>query len=107
MPRSARSTPSPLLVLVVAIVGISFAASLVRLSHAHPLAVAVWRLFLSLVVIGTILIVGRGREQWRRLARGNHRCHVLSCGAAAATDAGPVAVRGAHPRCVLRHARRD
>jgi drug/metabolite transporter (DMT)-like permease len=59
----------PPIVLAVAIFGISFAAPLVRLSHAHPLAIAVWRLFFSLVVIGAILSVNRGWEQWRRLDR--------------------------------------
>src|SRR3954468_15042526 len=61
--------PPPALVLTLAIFGISFAGPLVRLSHAHPLAIAVWRLFFSLVVIGAILRVNRGWKQWRRLDR--------------------------------------
>jgi hypothetical protein len=39
------------LVLVLALIGISFAGPLVRLSHAHPLAIAIWRLGFALVVI--------------------------------------------------------
>jgi drug/metabolite transporter (DMT)-like permease len=61
--------PPPLLVLTLALIGISFAAPLVRLSHAHPLAIAVWRLFFSLLVIAAILRLNRGWEQWRRLNR--------------------------------------
>lgn len=60
-----------LLVLLLAIAGISVAAPLVRLSHADPLVIAVWRLFFSLVFIGAIVVRTRGWRQWRRLdARG-------------------------------------
>ncbi len=56
--------PSPALVLVLSLLGISFAAPLVRLSAAHPVAIAVWRLAFSLVVIaGALGISG----QWRQL----------------------------------------
>lgn len=60
-----------LLVLLLAILGISVAAPLVRLSHADPLAIAAWRLFFSLLIIGAVLVPTRGWRQWRRLdARG-------------------------------------
>ncbi|HVE80277.1 MAG TPA: DMT family transporter [Gemmatimonadaceae bacterium] len=59
----------PGLVLAVALVGISFAAPLVRLSDAHPLAISIWRLAFSLVVIGVALIAGGGWRQWTRLDR--------------------------------------
>lgn len=58
-----------LLVLFVAIVGISVAGPLVRLSHADPLAIAAWRLFFSLLIVAAFLIPGRGWRQWRRLDR--------------------------------------
>lgn len=57
-------------VLVLAVVGISFAGPLVRLSNAHPVAIAVWRVLLSLVIIAVPLI-GRGTwRQWRTLDPG-------------------------------------
>lgn len=59
----------PVLVLVVALLGISFAGPLVRLSHADPLAVAAWRLGFSLVVIAIFLAVQGSWRQWARLDR--------------------------------------
>jgi len=58
-----------LLVLLAAIIGISMAAPLVRLSHATPLVIATWRLFVSVVVIAAILVPHRGWTQWKRLDR--------------------------------------
>lgn len=61
----------PSVVLFLALVGISFAGPLVRLSHAHPLAIAIWRLGIALVVILTALVATGSWRQWRRLdARG-------------------------------------
>jgi drug/metabolite transporter (DMT)-like permease len=66
------------LVLVLALVGISFAGPLTRLSHAHPLAIATWRLGFALLVI-SVLLVARGEwRQWRRLRA---REIALACGA--------------------------
>lgn len=56
-------------VLFLALVGISFAGPLVRLSHAHPLAIAIWRLGFALIVIAGALIVTGSWRQWRRLDR--------------------------------------
>ncbi len=57
------------LVLALALVGISFAGPLVRLSHAHPLSIAIWRIGFSLIIIvGALLATGSWR-QWRRLNR--------------------------------------
>jgi drug/metabolite transporter (DMT)-like permease len=56
--------PSPALVLGLSLVGISFAAPLVRLSAAHPVAIATWRLGFSLIVIAIALAVS---GQWRQL----------------------------------------
>jgi len=58
-----------LLVLLAAIVGISMAAPLVRLSHATPLVIATWRLFFSVVVVAAVLVPRRGWTQWARLDR--------------------------------------
>jgi len=57
------------LVLVLALLGISFAGPLVRLSHAHPLAIAIWRLGFSLVIIAVALVATGSWRQWRRLDR--------------------------------------
>ncbi len=56
--------PSPVAILGLSLLGISFAAPLVRLSAAHPVAIATWRLGFSLIVIAIALIVS---GQWRQL----------------------------------------
>jgi drug/metabolite transporter (DMT)-like permease len=60
---------SPSLVLALALIGISFAGPLVRLSSAHPLTIAIWRIAFSLVIIGGFLVGTGGWRQWRRLDR--------------------------------------
>lgn len=55
------------LVLWLALLGISFAGPLVRLSHAHPLAIAIWRLGFSLLVVLVALLATGTWRQWRRL----------------------------------------
>ena len=57
----------PWLVLVTAVLGISIAAPLIRLSAAHPVAIAVWRLTLSLAIIGVLLLATGTWRQWRAL----------------------------------------
>lgn len=59
----------PWLVLTVAVIAISFGGPLSRLANAHPLAIAVWRIGLSLIAIGAFLVAGRGWRQWRTLTR--------------------------------------
>ena len=56
--------PSPALVLGLLLVGISFAAPLVRLSTAHPVAIAAWRLGFSLLIVAAALAIS---GQWRQL----------------------------------------
>lgn len=63
-----RALPAPL-VLCLALVGISFAGPLTRLSHAHPLAIAIWRIGLSLVIVAVALAVTGTWRQWRTLDR--------------------------------------
>lgn len=60
---------SPAVVLALALFGISFAGPLVRLSHAHPLAIALWRLGFSLIIIAVALLVTGSWRQWRTLDR--------------------------------------
>ena len=59
---------SPTVVLALALLGISFAGPLVRLSHAHALAIAAWRLGFSLIIIAVFLVATGTWRQWRRLS---------------------------------------
>jgi drug/metabolite transporter (DMT)-like permease len=59
----------PWFVLVVAVAAISFGGPLTRLSGADPLAVAAWRLGLSLVAVAAFLVASGGWREWRRLGR--------------------------------------
>lgn len=57
---------SPYWVLGVALLGISFAGPLVKLSRADPIAIAVWRLGFALCVVAVLVVV---TGQWRELRR--------------------------------------
>jgi drug/metabolite transporter (DMT)-like permease len=59
----------PWVVLAVAVAAISFGGPLTRLSTAQPLAVAVWRLGLSVLTVAVFLARGRGWRQWGLLTR--------------------------------------
>jgi drug/metabolite transporter (DMT)-like permease len=58
-----------LVVLALAVAGVSVAAPLVRLSSAHPVSIAFWRLVISLAVLAVALVFTRGWRAWRRLSR--------------------------------------
>lgn len=60
---------SPLVVLALSLVGISFAAPLIRLSNADPLVIATWRLGFSMIIVAAALLVTKGWREWRTLAR--------------------------------------
>lgn len=53
--------------LLVALVGLSFAAPLIRLSDAPALVIAAWRLGFSLIVVGIALLTTGQWRAWRRL----------------------------------------
>lgn len=57
-------------VLALAVASISFAAPLIRISGAHPLAIATWRLAIAMVVIVPMTVRGGSWKQWRTLTRG-------------------------------------
>lgn len=61
--------PPPGLVLLFSLLGISVAAPLVRLSDAHPVAIAAWRLGFSLIVVAVALAATGGWQQFRTLSR--------------------------------------
>ncbi len=74
--RDSASSGVPVpLVLCLALVGISFAGPLVRLSHAHPLTIAIWRLGFALVFIFSALIA---TGSWRQFARLDRRGLMLA-----------------------------
>jgi drug/metabolite transporter (DMT)-like permease len=69
-PRTATGRdPRAPYVLALALLGVSASGPLVRLSAAHPLAIASWRLGFSLVVIGIALAITGEWRQWRRITR--------------------------------------
>jgi len=51
------------------LLGVSLSGPLVRLSAAHPLAIAAWRLAFSLLVIAVALLLTGQWRQWLRLTR--------------------------------------
>ncbi|MDQ6691031.1 MAG: DMT family transporter [Gemmatimonadota bacterium] len=59
---------NPYGVLALSLLGISFAGPLVRLSTAHPIVIAVWRLGFSLVIVAGFLIATREWRDWSRMA---------------------------------------
>lgn len=65
-PRSARASLVSA-VLIVSVLGVSLSGPLVRLSEAPALAIAVWRLAFSLVIIAVPLLAGGSWRQWRSL----------------------------------------
>jgi len=75
MRPAQRPAIAPGLVLAVAIVGISVAAPLVRLSAAPPAVIALWRLGFSLVIVAAAL---GASGQWRELITVRSRDLALS-----------------------------
>jgi drug/metabolite transporter (DMT)-like permease len=65
-------------VLAASLVGISFAAPLIRLSNADPLVIATWRLGFSMIVVAIALVWGGGWREWRTLSRTDY---LLAAGA--------------------------
>ncbi|MEO8000098.1 MAG: DMT family transporter, partial [Gemmatimonadaceae bacterium] len=70
-PTAPQKTPpaSPLLVLLVSVVGFSFAAPLIRLSTASPLVIATWRMGFSIVLVGIALLLSGSWRKWATLGR--------------------------------------
>lgn len=63
------SSRAPYMVLGLSVIGIAFAAPLVRLSNAPPLVIAAWRLGLSLVIIVAVIVARNEWHSWRLLTR--------------------------------------
>lgn len=60
-------TAKPYWVLALAMLGISFAGPLVRLSNADALTIAVWRLGFSLLIVAGFLLATSEWRDWRRM----------------------------------------
>jgi drug/metabolite transporter (DMT)-like permease len=56
-------------VLLLSVLGVSLSGPLVRLSHAHPVTIAVWRLVFSLAIIAVPLVWRGSWRQWGALDR--------------------------------------
>jgi drug/metabolite transporter (DMT)-like permease len=54
-------------VLVLSVLGVSLSGPLVRISNAHPIAIAIWRLIFSLAIIAVPFVARRAWTQWRQL----------------------------------------
>ncbi len=57
----------PYWVLALSLLGISFAGPLVRLSAADPVAIAVWRLGFSLLIVAVLLAITGEWRDWTRI----------------------------------------
>lgn len=57
----------PYWVLALSLLGISFAGPLVRLSAADPVAIAVWRLGFSLLIVAVFLVTSGEWRDWTRI----------------------------------------
>lgn len=60
----------PYWVLALALLGIAFAGPLVRLSTADPVAIGVWRMAFSLLIVGGFLVATGQWRDWRRITPG-------------------------------------
>src|SRR5687767_10532363 len=68
----------PGVVLLLSLLGLSVAGPLVRLSAAHPVSIAAWRLGFSLVIVA-IALVATG--QWRQLRALSTRHYLIALSA--------------------------
>src|SRR5215210_364251 len=59
----------PYWVLALALLGIAFAGPLVALSSSEPVAIAVWRLGFSLLIVGAFLLATGDWRDWRKINR--------------------------------------
>ena len=92
--------------LALSVIGISFAAPLVRLSHAHAVVIATWRLGFSLIIVGVALAITGGWRQWRTLDRTGLAARRRGRGDARASFLGVERVDRAHDRRRVGRARR-
>ncbi len=58
-----------MLVLAASLIGISFAAPLIRLSDSSAIVIAIWRLGLSMLLVAAALLITGSWREWRLLSR--------------------------------------
>lgn len=66
------------LVLGVAVLAMAWAAPLIRLTAAAPLAVAAWRLVLSTLLLAPLAVLRPWHSEWRNLGAGDRRAALLA-----------------------------
>jgi drug/metabolite transporter (DMT)-like permease len=64
--------------MAVAVVAMSWAAPLIRLSAAPPLAIAAWRLTFATLMLAPALAASPGRREWSALGGGARRIAVVA-----------------------------
>jgi drug/metabolite transporter (DMT)-like permease len=64
--------------MLVAVVAMSWAAPLIRLASAPPLAIAAWRLTIASLVLAPAFAASRGRAEWSRLGSAERRIAVVA-----------------------------
>ena len=64
--------------MLVAVVAMSWAAPLIRLAGAPPLAIAAWRLTIASLVLAPAFAASRGRIEWSRLGGSERRIAVVA-----------------------------
>ena len=64
--------------MLIAVVAMSWAAPLIRLASAPPLAIAAWRLTIASLVLAPAFAASRGRIEWSRLGGSERRIAVVA-----------------------------
>ena len=64
--------------MAVAVVAMSWAAPLIRLAGAPPLAIAAWRLTFASLLLAPAFAASRGRAEWSRLGASERRIAVVA-----------------------------
>ena len=73
-----RPRVSPVLVMFIAVIAMSWAAPLIRLAGAPPLAIAAWRLTFASLVLAPLFAGTRGPAEWARLSAPERRIAALA-----------------------------
>jgi len=74
----SRPPARPLFVMLVAVLAMSWAAPLIRLATAPPLAVAAWRLTIATALLLPFMLAGAWRAEWARVSRRDRGAAVLA-----------------------------